>query len=342
MKAFPALFFLYILTTGASYAQKTVDREKFFEDTSIVNATLTFNMGKLLSKKEKIGMIFPATFSCKSGDTIDVNDQILLEVRGHYRREHCDMPPLKVIFKKNPSAAFYELKQLKLVNACQPNTNYDQYLLKEYLCYKMYNLISPMSLRARLLDLNYRDSSGKKKMITKHAFLLEDPYRMAKRNKCIEFLGHRVATERTDRSQMTLLALFEYLIGNTDWSVPNYHNIILLQSKKDSTAQPLPVGYDFDYSGMVNTDYAIPDESLGTTSVRERVYRGFPRTMEELNTAFEAFRAQKDNIYAVVENFNLLTKDSKDEMTQYLDDFYKTINNEGEAKSVFITKARRR
>jgi hypothetical protein len=332
MKAFFAALLLFSLTTtGVTYAQKFVDRVKFFEDTSIINATLKFNMGKLLSKKLQVGLTFPATFSCKSGDSIDVNDQILLEVRGHFRREHCSMPPIKVIYKKNPSAAFYRLKTLKLVNACQSNYQYEQYLLKEYMCYKMYNLITDMSLRARLLNLTYQDSSGKKKTITRHAFLLEEPDQMAKRNKC---------TERTNRSQMTLLAIFEYMIGNTDWAVPVYHNIILIQPKKDSISRPFPVGYDFDYSGMVNTDYAIPDTRFGITSVRERVYRGFPRTMEELTIAMDVFRKQKDNIYAAINGFNLLSEDSKNEMKSYLDDFYSTINNRADIKDVFITNAR--
>ena len=100
--------------------------------------------------------------------------------------------------------------------------------------------------------------------------------------------------------------------------------------------------YDFDFSGFVNTDYSAPDERMGIESVRERKYRGFPRTMEELNQVLDVFKKQKDAIYAIVNNFNLLTKASKEDITGYLDEFYKTINDKKEVESVFITNARTR
>ena len=61
---------------------------------------------------------------------------------------------------------------------------------------------------------------------------------------------------------MTRVALFEYMIGNLDWSVPVRHNIKLIVPKEDSNAIAFPVPYDFDYSGLVKTDYAIPPPEL--------------------------------------------------------------------------------
>jgi hypothetical protein len=342
MKTFCAALLIFILTAGdLVYAQKFVDKVKFFQDTSIVNATLTFNMQSLFSRKFQVGLTVPATFVCKSGDTLNVDDHILLAVRGHMRREHCDMPPLKLIYKNNPAAAFYRLKTLKLVNACASTNDYDQYILKEYACYKMYNLISDMSLRARLLNLTYKDSSRKKKPLTRHAFLLEEPKEMAKRNNCVQFTARKISSDQTNHSQMTLLGLFEYMIGNTDWGVTFNHNIILMVPKTDSVSPPLPVGYDFDYSGMVNTDYAAPDPKLGNTSVRQRVYRGYPRTMDELNAALSVFKHHKMGIYALVADSKLLSADSKTEMKSYLDDFYDIIDNPRKVKETFITNARK-
>jgi hypothetical protein len=153
-------------------------------------------------------------------------------------------------------------------------------LLKEYMVYVIYNMLTNKSFHARLLDLQYQDSSGKKKTIAEHAFLLEGVKEMAKRNNCIEWKKGDLQTESTDRDQMTLVAIFEYMIGNTDWGVSVGHNIKLIQSKEDSSSRPFAVPYDFDYSGLVNTDYSIPDEKLGTETVLQRVYRGFPRSVE--------------------------------------------------------------
>jgi hypothetical protein len=336
---FAALSLLIISTTNVTYAQQFIDKVKFFNDTSVVNATLTLNIKKVLANKSKEGYIFPATFTCKMGDSLNVNDKISVEVRGHFRRAYCYLPPLKLIYKNNPSAAFYNLKSLKLVSPCKVLSRDEQNLLKEFIIYKIYNLITDKSFRARLLNLSYQDSSGEKKTIIEHAFLLEDIKEVAKRNNCADWSEKQVGPEGSDRRQMTIVAIFEYMIGNTDWSVL-YHNIKLIHSKRDSLSRPYPIPYDFDFSGFVNTNYSTPDQSLGIENVRQRLYRGFPRTMEELNDVLDIFNKQKENIYAAINNFSLFTKTSKKEMTSYLDEFYKTINNPSSIKSAFITNAR--
>jgi hypothetical protein len=250
------------------------------------------------------------------------------------------MPPLKLIFNADANAALRHLKSLKLVSACRPAGMYDQFLLKEYLIYKIYNLITDKSFRVRLLNLGYADSSGRQKTSTEHAFLLEDEKDLAKRNDCREWKG-QLPYESADRRQMTVVAVFEYMTGNTDWSVPGNHNIKIISSKTDSLAPPYVVPYDFDYSGLVSTNYAAPDEKLGIETVQQRLYRGYPRTMDELNDALDVFKKQKGNIYALINNFSLLTASSKKEMTNYLDDFFSIINDPRSVKDVFIDNARR-
>jgi hypothetical protein len=122
--------------------------------------------------------------------------------------------------------------------------------------------------------------------------------------------------------------------------VPANHNTKLIIPKADSTHRPYVVPYDFDYSGFVNTDYAVPDHNLPIESVRDRLYRGFARSMEELNDVLLIFNTKKKAIYDVVNNFNLLTARSKKEMTGYLDEFYSTINSPDQVRQIFITNAR--
>jgi hypothetical protein len=337
---FASLLFLVVSTINVTYGQKSVDKVMFFKDTSTINATLTFNIKKMLAKKDKVGYIFPASFSCKMGDSLDINDKMEVEVRGHFRRAYCYIPPLKLIYKHNPAAAFYHLKSLKLVSTCMPSKDDEQNLLKEFIAYKIYNLITDKSFRVRLLNLNYQDSSGKRKTITEHAFLMEDINELAKRNDCKDWTDRKFGTEATDRRQMTTVAIFEYMIGNTDWSVPVDHNIKLIHSKSDSLSRPYVVPYDLDFSGFVNTNYSSPDERLGIETVRQRLYRGFPRTMEELNATLDIYKQQKGNIYALIKNFNLFTHETKKELTDYLDEFYDTINNPSEVKKTFIDHAR--
>jgi len=141
---------------------------------------------------------------------------------------------------------------------------------------------------------------------------------------------------------MTLVSVFEYMIGNTDWAVPVNHNIRLIYPKADSTASPFAIAYDFDFSGLVNADYAAPAPQLTEIeTVRQRLYRGFPRTMAELQAVFTIFKEQKDKIYSTVNNFNLLSGANRKDIIDYLDEFYRTINNERDVQSVFIDNARR-
>jgi hypothetical protein len=335
-----ALLVLCICTLQITYAQSNSDfRESFFKDSSILNLTIVTNTNKLF-KNNKQGFILPAAAVTKLADGTNVNDRIEIEVRGHFRHDYCYVPPLKVVFNYDKSSALSSLKSLKLVNECKISNTYDQYILKEFIAYKIYNLITDMSFRVRLLNVTFEDSSTGKKKLSEHAFLLEDIKDVAKRNDCEQYRKGNLVTEATNRRQMTMVAVFEYLIGNTDWAVPVNHNTKLIYNAKDSTVRPYVVPYDFDYSGFVNTEYAIPDERLNIENVRQRLYRGFPRTMEELNDILYIFQQQKDKIYATVSNFDLLTPASKRDLTGFLDDFYKTIKDPKAVKDVFITNAR--
>ncbi len=339
---FTALVISFFSTLHFAYGQTAaIDKVQFFNDSSPLNATLVTDMGRLFGQKMKVGVIFPAKFICTLPDSTKVNEQIQMEVRGHLRREYCLVPPLKLKFNNKTSPILSPLNSLKLVNPCKSLNNYNQYLLKEFLAYKIYNLITDKSFHVRLVNLNWEDSSKSKKNVFQQAFLLEDVKDLATRNKCTESKLEKLDMESTDRSQMTIAALFEYMIGNTDWSVAAGHNFKLIQPEGDNYARPFAVPYDFDYSGLVNAEYAVPDQWLNIENVQQRVYRGFPRTMDELNAALTIFKQQKENIYALINNFNLLTSSGKKEMISYLEEFYQIIGNPNLVKSKFIDNARR-
>ena len=139
---------------------------------------------------------------------------------------------------------------------------------------------------------------------------------------------------------MTLVAIFEYMIGNLDWGVPVNHNTRLILAKDDSSARPYVIPYDFDYSGFVSTDYALPPENLDVQNVQERLYRGFARPLAEINGVLGIFQGKKDTIYSLINHFSMLTSKSKKDLTGYLDDFYKTISDPQRVENVFIKNAR--
>jgi hypothetical protein len=342
MKPFaPAAWLHLILASQILCGQAPkIDRKAFFEDPAELKATIITNVARLYNNHSRNGHDFPGIFLTTLPDGTQVHDSILLEVRGNFRLAYCYIPPIRIIFNSSETAVLHSLKTMKLVNQCKVSSEYDQYILKEFIAYKIYNAITDLSIRPRLLNLTWQDSAGKKKPAVEHAILLEDIKDVAKRNDCILWTKPALHQELTNRHQMTLVSLFQYMIGNTDWGASANHNQRLLVSKKDSLGRPLAVAYDFDEAGLVNPEYAVPNEKLGIETVRERVYRGFPRTMAELNEAFVVFNNQKDKIYSMIKDFNLLTPVSKKEMIEYLDEFYTTINSPDLAKSTFIDNAR--
>lgn len=331
---------LLVITILRLHAQPRIDSLQFFVDETPFDVTLTTDISKLLNEKMKKDYFQKAVFSYKLPDSSTVNEEITINARGQFRRSFCFIPPLRLNFHNSTSPTLYSLNSLKLVCACRNSAEFEQYLLKEFLIYKIYNLLTNKSFRVRLLKLTLQDTRGKKKSFTQYAFLVESVNAMAKRNKCKEWKGGKVATEGTDRDQMTMVAVFEYMIGNTDWAVPNTHNIKLIYPRDSSTTKPYAVPYDFDYAGLVNAYYAVPTPELGIENVTERLYRGYLRNMSELQNVLQVFNQQKENIYSLITNFAPLSSRNKKDMIYYLDGFYKTINNPGMVKIEFIERAR--
>jgi hypothetical protein len=217
------VLFLLVNVVSAS-AQSPVNKVRFFQEDKLVTMDLSTDLKKLVSEK-KTETYQPATVTLHFPDSTVISEPIQLTARGEFRRTECYVPSIKLNFKNPTSPKLSRLGKLKLVGGCGTRADDERLLLKEFLIYKIYSLFTDMSFRVRLLNINYSDTRGKIKAYTQYGFLIEDVDDMAKRSKCNEVEKTAFNTERTDRQQMTLVAIFQYMIGNTDWSVPNYHNI---------------------------------------------------------------------------------------------------------------------
>ncbi|HNP24393.1 MAG TPA: hypothetical protein PKM63_06445 [Panacibacter sp.] len=340
MRSFTLLLLLILISVTACFAQekKSKDSIKIFKDDEALNVKIVTDIKKLLASKRKPAYQ-EAQWVGKLPDSTEINETIRLRARGVFRRETCYIPNVKLNFHNPTSEKLYSLNELKLVSPCENGDAADQLLLKEYLIYKMYNLLTKKSFKVRLLNLTFEDSKGNKKPIVQHGFLLENVERMADRNKCNEYTKP-TRQENTDRGQMTLVTLFQYMIGNTDWECNNFHNIKLITPKDEPTQKPYAVPYDFDFAGLVNAPYASPNPLAGTTQVTERWYMGYARTLEELQTTITIFTDQKQKILDLVNNCDLLTKLNKKDMISYLNDFFDRIEDEGFVRRTFINYAR--
>ncbi len=316
-----------------------VDSNRFFQDEHPFEMTLSTDLKQLMGKRMQKAYQ-PATVTVRLPDSTIITEEIRIQTRGKFRLETCYMPPLYLNFNNPGSPLLKPLKKLKLVCGCEANSEGEQLIIKEYLSYKMYNMLTEKSFRVRLVKIRYEDTRKKVKPYSQYGFLLEDVDEVAARNNCVEVEGGQFLTESTDRQQMTLVAIYEYMIGNTDWSVPHYHNVKLMRPVDNPHARPYVVPYDLNHTGLVNAPYALPQEELGIASVRERLYRGFPRTTEEIEPVVNLFLGKKDATLALINNCDWLSNKYKKEMTNYLEPFYKLLSNKNSVRYTFIENAR--
>ncbi|NIM62353.1 MAG: hypothetical protein GTN89_10285 [Acidobacteria bacterium] len=136
-----------------------------------------------------------------------------------------------------------------------------------------------------------------------------------------------------DPAVMTLVSVYQYFIGNTDWSLSALHNITLLS---DADSRFLPVPYDFDWSGVVDARYAAPHPRLGTRSVRDRVFISGCLTEAELEPVMELFRARRDTVYALYRQQAGLEAKTVERTLEYFDDFFETIDDPKSFKREFV------
>ena len=305
-----------------------------FDADNFLEITLTGNVRELLDDRSGNPVDHHLHFSYKREDSSVVTVPVDAKTRGHFRRlkENCYYPPILLQFPPRDtlkSAIFKEDSKLKLGMPCKG----EQYIIYEWLVYKLYNLITPNSFRARLVKVKLDDSKSKKAAAPFYGMLLEEVQDMAERNGTIS-VKRKLRPEQTDTSSFLTMAVFEYLIGNTDWSVQYLQNIKLISV--DSNAVPICVPYDFDMSGMVNSPYALPAEELNMRSVRERRYRGYcVQDMKIFDKAIELFNSRKKDIYAIFTNCPLLDEKYIKSTVKFLDEFYATINNPNAVKKEF-------
>jgi hypothetical protein len=176
--------------------------------------------------------------------------------------------------------------------------------------------------------MEYIDTEGKDKTFVKYGFIIEHINSLADRNNSMRLKNENLAQRLLDKDMMALVSLFNFMIGNTDWSVTGLHNIKIIKSNDFTKEAPFPVPYDFDYSGMVNASYAIPSETLGIESVRQRKYWGVCLPEENIQNAKIVFLNRKTSIYNVVLEFPYLEKSVKRAMENYLDSFYRILDSD--------------
>ena len=305
--------------------QQDAEKRKLCASTSPVVIKLTANFKAVQGDRNPSSTkTFPATLEYTNDDGSPGVAEVALRTRGHMRRmfQTCDVAPLRVEFPKEQvkHSVFDGQKALKLGTHCREGVkDFEQYVLREYSAYRIGNLLTPKSFRARLAKVTYVDAVSKKASPPRYGLFIEDDEDVAKR------LGGRLTADRDalsgfSKDDFTLFAMFEYLIGNNDVSIWTQHNVSLVQFP-DGSAYPVP--YDFDYSGLVDTTYAIPPAALKISSVRDRVYRGPCRAASEFGPFLVKFGVIRPQVAPIFESLTDMDPGAKKRALSYLDEFFK-------------------
>lgn len=252
-----------------------------------------------------------------------------VRMRGKFRRKKCTFPPLKLNFDKDDLEArgWYNDDEYKLVTPCISGPSGREYVLKEYLAYKIFQELSEVHFRVQLVKFTIADTESNKKR-KGWGFIIEDGKTLERRynaDRCSDC--YSIPSDQFDQENLRQTALFQYLIGNADWSVPLNKNLEILQSNADST-EHFAVPYDFDYSGIVNPAYAAPNSDYNLTSVRERVFLG-DLTDEEMQPAIDTLMEKKGDIINLISNCKRLNYTTRKDVLDYIMSCFSSLKEVG-------------
>ena len=299
---------------------------KLFQTEAPLPVTFTTNIGQLRGDRADKEPWRWATFTYPDSAGKPVPVPVRAKTHGIWRLKHCDFPPVRLHFtnKEVKHTVFHDVEKPKLVNYCRDSDVYEQYILQEFMLYRVYQMLTPVSHRVRLLKVAYVDSASGKREASRYSFLIEDPDQLAARLNATQVKIKGSSADDLDHFQLALAYIFEYMIGNTDYSFNGLHNTELFGA---NDGRILPVAYDFDYAGAVNTSYATPDPAFNIRSVRERRFRAYCKLADEFQNALPVFIQKKDAIYALYSDpvGKLLDPRLAKQTLAYFDDFYESV-----------------
>jgi hypothetical protein len=300
---------------------------RLFEDENPIAISLRFDLSTYFREKpQKEYLKANITFHLSKTDSI--NKDIKLKTRGIFRNQYCMFAPIELNFKKADFgySDLNSITKIKLVPQCGPGRDKEDYVLREYLAYKLFNVLTDTSFRVRLLIINYIDSQKKKKPVKQYAFFIEPLDMLTSRTHSIKIKSTTLNQKSIVPKIMDRVAIFNYMIGNYDWSVPGQHNIQVIKSLvMDPYGLLIAIPHDFDWTGLVNAAYAVPAEIVGTENVRERLFLGVCRTKEVYRQELGLFLEKKEEFYKVINDFPYVNQKAKKDMTGYLDGFFNQL-----------------
>lgn len=298
----------------------------------VIRVTLDADMTDLiegkLEQKERVG-----SFSFMDSLGQKVTLPIRLETRGKTRLVRCDIPPILIYFDKPAleEQKFKDYPKLKVVVPCFQDRGARDLLYRELLVYKLYELVSDYHFRVQATKLVCLDPSTQDTTHILPAFFIESDKEFRKRTNTEELNNYNLDWSDLDPEQAQITAVFQYMISNADWKIDHQHNLKYFRNDEDSPLVLVP--YDFDFSGLVNADYAKPNPDYEQKSVRQRIYLG--KRNKYLKRAIKHFLAKETEILETIGQDPHLSIESKKDIKVFLTPFFKCLKSRRARKKAF-------
>lgn len=343
------LLIVCFILTKAIYSQSSAASSeneeviKIFRSDEILPIKLIYS-NKNIKKNTNDSTFIKTDLSYKTKENTWETFEVRLRARGNFRRGHCYFPPIKMKIKKSEykGTLFSKNKTSKLVLPCLKEKEKNDNIIKEYMAYQLYEILAPYHFKTRLLDVDFTEIKKNKTIPYKlKGIIIEDDKKVAKRfnGRIYDKFMHPLNLEDVNSIRN---ALFQYMIGNTDFSTAYNHNGKLMYVNK----KMVPIPYDFDMSGLVDASYAVVSkvqgEELRIEDITQRMYRGFKRNDAILQDVRKEFISHKTEVFEMIDSLKIHFEDPKEFTTarKYIAEFYEIIENDDDFYSKIQTKQR--
>lgn len=303
--------------------QKATNYFALFENQDLLEITLRFDVGYFMSaKQDEEDMDALLTYHITPNDSINLD--VGIRARGNYRLRTCSFPPIRINFS-DTDFVFNDLKGLKnikLVSHCDSLPVFEEYMFREFLVYRLYNVITKYSFGVRMLKINYIDIGNTGADFTNYAFAIEPMNFIEDRTSSTELEDAKLEYEDLYQSIIDRISVFQYMIGNRDWNITLMHNMKLVKWFDGEADQIVPIPYDFDYSGFVNTHYSITEKDDDVETIRDREFIGHCIEEDRLRNILDEFAGKREEFIDIIRNFEYLEKPVRKDLEKYVNSFF--------------------
>ena len=335
-------FILFLLCRAQLNGQTLTD--PLFSEQVPLEMSLKISISSIKdAKKDSIYLTHKLYYRPSPGTYDSMN--VDLKGRGNFRFRECYFPPLwiKIKSKDAKGTVFEGNKKLKLVLPCYTRESGNSLIIKEFLCYKLYEEITPYSFQTRLVNIDLTEERGKKnKNFRIKGILIEDMKKITDRLQAKALPNARINPAALNDTSTMRFELFQFMISNTDWSAVFQHNAKLIVHGSDKYVSLI---YDFDMSGLVNAPYSVVSEingeQLDINSVTQRYYRGYCHSPDVMEFVRKEFISKEEKLMSIPDQLKgeLSDKEIKG-IKEYLKEFFIILKNDRYFKVDILDRCR--